>query len=142
MNSDNNNFRDKYYDDDVNEDIEPVYHSESSHGSAYSKNNINTEKNYADIQKYEKYAMERRTAAQTPKKPKRRLRKFFFRLLAVLLAVVLIFFAVSWVMSLFVPQKTNILIMATDEDGTRTDTLMIGTFDKSTKKITIVSIPP
>lgn len=31
--------------------------------------------------------------------------------------------------------------MATDKDGTRTDTLMLGTFDKSSKNITLISIP-
>jgi len=74
-------------------------------------------------------------------KPKKRLKKFLGLTLCFILAFVIFVFAISFVMSLFLPQNTNILIMATDLDGTRTDTLMLASFNKNDKDITIVSIP-
>lgn len=67
--------------------------------------------------------------------------RVFLKIIAVILVAVLVFLGVSWFMSLFVPTNTNILILATDEDGTRTDTLMLASFNKSTKSINFLSIP-
>lgn len=75
------------------------------------------------------------------KKPKKKLKKFIVGGVIAVLSIILVFLIICWVMTLSVPDKTNFLIMATDEDGTRTDTLMLGTFDKSSKDITLISIP-
>ncbi len=78
---------------------------------------------------------------QTSPKRKRRKSSIFTKIIAIILAAVLVFLAVSWVLSLFVPTNTNILIMATDEDGTRTDTLMLASFNKKNKSLDFLSVP-
>lgn len=40
-----------------------------------------------------------------------------------------------------VPEHTNFLILGTDEDGTRTDTIIVGSYDKSDNAVNLVSIP-
>ena len=40
-----------------------------------------------------------------------------------------------------VPDRTNFLLMGTDEDGTRTDTMMLACYNSVAKDISIVSIP-
>lgn len=81
---------------------------------------------------------------KTKKKKKKKLRfiwRLLIKLLIGLLAVCIAVLAVGYVFSFFTPPVTNVLVMATDEDGTRTDTLMLASFDKKTKEISILSIP-
>jgi len=59
----------------------------------------------------------------------------------ILLVILLIFCAAVLVTYLMIPTKTNFLIMATDEAGTRTDTIMILSFDKSDDSFSVMSIP-
>jgi len=40
-----------------------------------------------------------------------------------------------------VPKRTNFLIMGVDNDGTRTDFMMVGTFNADTDELTLISIP-
>ena len=40
-----------------------------------------------------------------------------------------------------VPNHTNFMILGTDHDGTRTDAMMVGTFNADTREISLVSIP-
>ena len=40
-----------------------------------------------------------------------------------------------------VPERTNFVIMCTDEDGTRTDTIMVGCYNSVTNGLDIISIP-
>lgn len=39
------------------------------------------------------------------------------------------------------PEHTNFIILGVDDDGTRTDVMMVGTFNSVSKKISLVSIP-
>lgn len=76
-----------------------------------------------------------------PAKRKSKLKKFVLYLLLFAFTLLTAIVAIGWVVSLTIPAKTTFLIMATDQDGTRTDTLMLGTFDKNDKSITLLSIP-
>jgi LCP family protein required for cell wall assembly len=49
--------------------------------------------------------------------------------------------ALSSAMSGNVPERTNFVIMCTDEDGTRTDTIMVGCYNSTTNGLDIISIP-
>jgi LCP family protein required for cell wall assembly len=40
-----------------------------------------------------------------------------------------------------VPERTNFVIMCTDENGTRTDTIMVGCYNSATNGMDIISIP-
>lgn len=40
-----------------------------------------------------------------------------------------------------VPERTNFLIMCTDKDGSRTDTIMVGCYNSKTNGLDIISIP-
>ena len=40
-----------------------------------------------------------------------------------------------------VPAHTNVFIMGTDEDGTRTDVMMVATFDREAETISLLSLP-
>ncbi len=59
-----------------------------------------------------------------------------------LITILLIGFAIIvFVSYLMIPDKTNFLLMATDKDGTRTDTIMILSFDKTQDSISVMSVP-
>ncbi len=75
------------------------------------------------------------------KKRKSRIKGFLIKLFVLLITVLIAIVFIGWLVSLTLPVKTSFLIMATDQDGTRTDTLMYGVFDKNTKDISLLSIP-
>ncbi len=130
MNSQNDKFREDYYNDNyVNEQT-----------GSYGTSSVNVvEADYPDLQT--DYEPRVHAKTQKPRKKKRRFLRFIFTLICIVMACLVVFFAFGWIKTLSVPQKTNFLIMATDEAGTRTDTLMLGTFDKKTKGISLISIP-
>lgn len=126
MSTNNDNFREDIYND---------YFSEQKIENTMS--NVDVLDNIEDNTDFEI----RVPSPQRKKKKKHRFLKFLFSLFCILLGLFIAFMAFAWVKTLYVPQKTNVLLMATDEDGTRTDTLMFCTFDKETKEISIISIP-
>ena len=126
MGTNNDNFREDIYND---------YFSE--HKIENTMSNVDVLDNIEDNTDFEI----RVPSPQRKKKKKHRFLKFLFSLFCILLGLFIAFMAFAWVKTLYVPQKTNVLLMATDEDGTRTDTLMFCTFDKETKEISIISIP-
>lgn len=132
MNSNSDNFRSDYYNDNFTGDD-----TMSSHGESQTAT-IATPEHRRDISRYERSPYRE---PPRPKKKKRILLKLFFFILALIIAVMVVFLGVAWLKTLSIPVKTNFLIMATDEAGTRTDTLMLGTFDKKTKGISLISIP-
>ncbi|MBQ4526540.1 MAG: LCP family protein [Clostridia bacterium] len=69
------------------------------------------------------------------------IKKIILIILGSVLALILFVVLIGWLISFTIPAKTHVLLMATDEDGTRTDTIMLATFDKNSKDISIVSIP-
>ncbi len=80
-------------------------------------------------------------APETSNKKNFKLKKFLLKLLLILGSVFVFIILIGWLVSLFLPVKTTFLIMATDQDGTRTDTIMYGVFDKNEKDISLMSIP-
>lgn len=68
-------------------------------------------------------------------------KKVILSVLLTLAAFALLFGGVIFVNSLMLPDVTNILIVATDEDGTRTDTIMIGSYNKNSDEINLISVP-
>jgi len=137
MNSDNNGYRNQFFrnagDDELsiqnneeNVDVRQMY--DDNFRGEYTKSFDETP--HVDSTEY-----------VPPRKPKKKLKKILIGIAVGFLGLILAFLILCWVLSLTVPDKTNFLIMATDENGTRTDTLMLGTFDKSSKKMTIISIP-
>ncbi len=78
---------------------------------------------------------------QPQAKPKSKVKKLLWNLLAVIGAFIIVVLLIGWLISLTLPSKTTFLIMATDQDGTRTDTIMFGVFDKKDKDISLISIP-
>ncbi len=119
-----NNDRDKIYDDRFEYDDVPDQYVDS-------KNN------------FDEYSYDEDIISESPKKKKSKkgIKKLIKILLAATLCMIIGTVAIGLVMSFILPAKTNFLIMATDEGGTRTDTLMLGVFDKKTKAISLVSIP-
>ena len=95
------------------------------------------------VEEYEK--IQHHTHDLSNRRPKRKkkskLKKFSAKLLLLLVGLVCVALLAGWLVSFTLPAKTSFLIMATDQDGTRTDTLMYGVFDKKAKDITLVSIP-
>lgn len=132
MNSNSDNFRSDYYNDDFTDESAMSGQCESQTAT------VVVPENRCDISHYERSP---RREPPRPKKKKRILLKLFFAVLALVIAALLVFLTVAWLKTLTIPVKTNFLIMATDEAGTRTDTLMLGTFDKKTKGISLISIP-
>ncbi len=49
--------------------------------------------------------------------------------------------AITTAIGVKVPERTNFLLMCTDEDGTRTDTIMLGCYNSEVNKLDIISIP-
>ena len=45
------------------------------------------------------------------------------------------------VLDIKVPERTNFVLMCTDEDGTRTDTIIVGCYNSVLNKIDLISIP-
>lgn len=136
-----NVYRNSYFDDnskqkeEYDEELRREYEDEFEE-SEYSSYNISQDDIEADEEDLPK--------AKPPKKKKKKLR-FIWRLLiklsAVFLALSIVVLMVGYVFSFFTPPVTNVLVMATDEDGTRTDTLMLVSFAKKSKEINILSIP-
>ncbi|MBE7051789.1 MAG: LytR family transcriptional regulator [Ruminococcaceae bacterium] len=93
---------------------------------------------YTDVTEHR---VDERIPARIKKKKRKRMKKVISFFAIVLLSLLLITVVVGWIFSLTIPSKTVFLIMATDLDGTRTDTLMLGSFDKHSKDITLASIP-
>lgn len=132
MNSNNDKFRSDYYNDNFSGEAGP-----DTLRQAHTAN-VTAPERPQDISAYD------RSPYQEPpkrKKKKRILLKIFFAIIGLIFAFVVAFLGVAWIKTLSIPVKTNFLIMATDEAGTRTDTLMLGTFDKKTKAISLISIP-
>lgn len=76
-----------------------------------------------------------------PKKKKHILRKLLFKLLVFILLLIIIMLAVGYTLTLFIPNVSNVLIMATDAEGTRTDTIMVASYNKNKDNLTFISIP-
>lgn len=136
-----NVYRNSYFDDnskqkeEYDEELRREYEDEFEEND-YSSYNIAQD----DIEPDE----EDLPKAKPPKKKKKKLR-FIWRLLiklsAIFLALGIVVLTLGYVFSFFTPPVTNVLVMATDEDGTRTDTLMLVSFAKKSKEINILSIP-
>ena len=128
-----NVYRNSYFDDnskqkeEYDEELRREYEDEFEEND-YSSYNIAQDDIETDEEDLPK--------AKPPKKKKKKLR-FIWRLLiklsAVLLALSIVVLMVGYVFSFFTPPVTNVLVMATDEDGTRTDTLMLVSFAKKSK---------
>lgn len=93
--------------------------------------------NYEDYSEKNKQKITKRPL----KKKKHILRKFFFRMLVFVLLLIIIMLAVGYVLTLFIPNVSNVLIMATDAEGTRTDTIMVASYNKNKESLTFLSIP-
>ncbi len=78
---------------------------------------------------------------QRPRKKKNKLLGILGKIAGIIISVVAILFVAGWLMSFTLPVETNFLIMGTDQEGTRTDTLMFCTYNKENGRIRIVSIP-
>lgn len=76
-----------------------------------------------------------------PQRKKNKFLTFLWKIFIALICVMAVLFAVGWLMSFTLPVQTNFLIMGTDQEGSRTDTLMFCTYNKENGKISIVSIP-
>lgn len=135
MNS-SNNFRSNYYNDEYDETDNIKQNSKQTSNNKTSNTRV-TERSGNNYSRNE--ASDSQNKANN--KPGFSIKRTLLCALGGFLAFIILLLAVSWVMSLFVPQKTNFLIMATDKEGTRTDTIMLGTFDKETKNISLISIP-
>ncbi|MBR5507972.1 MAG: LCP family protein [Clostridia bacterium] len=125
MNGKDTNQRDSIYDDSYNDGFE---------------------QNYQNMYEYpEEGSYEFNQEQQLPSVPPRRKKRSFFKILGVIfmtfLSLIIVLLAIGWATSLTVPQETTFLIIGVDGDGTRTDTLMFGTYNKENDKIKIVSIP-
>ncbi len=68
-------------------------------------------------------------------------KNFLAKVLIVVMGLILSIILFAWLVSLFLPAKTTFLLMATDYDGTRTDSMIYGVFDRVDKTISIISIP-
>ena len=136
-----NVYRNSYFDDnskqkeEYDEELRREYEDEFEEND-YSSYNIAQDDIETDEEDLPK--------AKPPKKKKKKLR-FIWRLLiklsAIFLALGIVVLTLGYVFSFFTPPVTNVLVMATDEDGTRTDTLMLVSFAKKSKEINILSIP-
>ena len=120
----NQNSRDKIYDD--------RYEYEDSYSQADDAVDSDTYDSYVKDDGYEYSEFN-----PHKKKSGNFFKKIFKMLLCIIVGIVLLGFALSFLL----PQKTSFLIMATDKEGTRTDTLMLAVFDKKMKDISLVSIP-
>ncbi|MBO5743205.1 MAG: LCP family protein [Clostridia bacterium] len=123
------------YDDELRREYEDEFEEEYDE-SEYSSYAISQDDMEADEEELPK--------AKPPKKKKKKLRfiwRFLIKLSAVFLALSIAILIVGYGFSFFTPPVTNVLVMATDEDGTRTDTLMLVSFAKKSKEISILSIP-
>ncbi|MBE7050203.1 MAG: LytR family transcriptional regulator [Ruminococcaceae bacterium] len=75
------------------------------------------------------------------KKKKRIFLKIIGIIIMIFISIIIFLLAFGWISSLTVPEETNFLIMGTDQEGSRTDTLMFCTYNKENGKISIISIP-
>lgn len=123
MNDKNNTYREEYYNDTYSGEEE--YDTATNNDSVYSHDNRRREEKSKKVNKRKKHFFN----------------KIIFKLLAFILALFIVVLAIGYVLSLFIPQTTHVLIMATDAEGTRTDTIMLASFDKKEKKLSFLSIP-
>ena len=142
-----NVYRNSYFDDNSKEDLEDKIRQEyednfeGEYDTDYDEENEDLSESC-----YFEEETESDFEKQPPKrkKKKRKLRliwRIVIKLAALFAAMAIIILAAGYVLSFFTPPVTNVLIMATDEDGTRTDTLMLASFAKKTKEISLLSVP-
>lgn len=132
-------YRDSYYDDNCSGEEYSEYEEDYT-SEEYEECN-EYEEEYENEEEYCKPPHHKRYREKSPKKKHRFLWKILFKLIAFLIALLIVILSAGYVVSLFKPVHTNVLIMATDEDGTRTDTLMLASFNKKTNQVSILSIP-
>ena len=125
--------RDNIYDDSYPENNMEI--TEESYGDKETSYDYVNENNF-DRRKSNEYKRKYKS-----RKKKKRLLRFLAALFGIALSVILVIFVIGWLMSFILPTQTNFLIMGTDQEGTRTDTLMFCTYNKENDKISIVSIP-
>ncbi len=113
-----------------------------SRDSIYDDNYVGKQKNVYN-EEFDADEAEDETYAEYDDMPeiKKNKHRFLKRLVAAVAVILIAIISISAVVSLFLPVKTNVLIMATDEEGTRTDTLMLANFNKKTKSISLLSVP-
>ncbi|MBQ6895292.1 MAG: LCP family protein [Clostridia bacterium] len=142
-----NLYRNPYYDDDSDEELReeaeyeiiPEYDTEPEEDIQYEYvDSPDDSYTYDEPEEQEEAPVKKR---KRKKKKLRLIWRILIKLAAFIVALCIVMLAVGYVFSLFIPPATNVLVMATDEDGTRTDTLMLVTFLKKTKEISILSIP-
>lgn len=145
--------RDDYYNDNYSDDNNYDEYEESYENDEYGveedyEEQYDSDREYDEdmIERAEHYRRERESKKYTNHGGGRKSGKKVFRrgikLCALALAAIIAFIVVVGAfMSVFIPAKTTFLIMATDEEGTRTDTIMLGSFDKKTKAISLLSVP-
>lgn len=140
-----NVYRNSYFDDNSKEDLEDKIRQEyednfeGEYETDYDEENEDLSESC-----YFEEETESDFEKQPPKKKKRKLRliwRIVIKLAALFVAMAIIILAAGYVLSFFTPPVTNVLIMATDKDGTRTDTLMLASFAKKTKEISLLSVP-
>lgn len=125
MNNKDKIYRSEYYNDNYCDNATADTHME------------NDDLDYEDYNKINK----RRITISRPKKKKHILRKFFFKLLIIILSLIIIMLSTGYIFTLFIPSISNVLIMATDAEGTRTDTIMVASYNKHKENLTFLSIP-
>lgn len=126
------NRRDNYYDDDFGDN---GYIGEPENNDYTMRTDVNYHPQRDIRSNYGKAVSSREP------KPVKKKHKILKKVLCILLVLTIVFMLVSWLLSFMIPQKTTVLIMATDEDGTRTDTLMVAVFDKKDKSLNFISVP-
>ncbi len=119
-NNENSTNTSKMFRPDIYDDVSPEYSGKSQETPTYRKGKM---------------------PEKTAKKKKSFFKNFLLKFLLIISCLLALIILVGWLMSFFLPAKTTFLIMATDQDGTRTDTIMYGVFDKNEKDISLMSIP-
>lgn len=146
-----NVYRNSYFDDDSKKDLEEQIRQEYEDNFEGEYNtDYDEEYNMGDEDFLESDYPEEDDESDFENPPvkkqkkKNKLRLFWrilIKLAALFVSLCIIILAAGYVLSFFIPPVTNVLVMATDEDGTRTDTLMLASFAKKTKEISLLSIP-
>ena len=129
-----NTSRDNIYDDNYNGEKYVTPDEEYYEEEYLSDSN-------ADEEEYEGYEEYEEETYSSPKKRSRKSKTIFKKILSVLLLFVVATIVLSGIISIFLPTNTNVLIMATDEANTRTDTIMVAGFNKKTKSVSLLSVP-
>jgi len=137
-----NNYRNDEHIKKIRTDVRPdIYNDEASFVDSTESEADELLTNYNNNVKRNKKTQSQAQPKRSQKKKKSVFKQFFLKILVLLITLVFAVIFVGWIISLTLPTKTTFLIMATDQDGTRTDTIMYGVFDKSTKDISLLSIP-